>query len=105
MDAAFESRLAEIESAFEEVERSLGDPDVLADPSQLAELGKRHADLKEVVADIRSWRQAHADLSDAREMSDDPDMAAMAIDLEAEIGELEERIKGRDHGDQVGGRR
>jgi peptide chain release factor 1 len=59
----------------------------------LAELGKRHADLRDVVADIRRWRQANQDLAEAREMDDDPDMAQMARDLEAEIEKLEAGIK------------
>ena len=93
MDALFSEQLAEIEKVFEETEASLADPEVLSDPSQLAELGKRHADLKDVVADIRRWRQVHVDLSEAREMADDPDMAQMARELEAEIPKLETRIK------------
>jgi peptide chain release factor 1 len=71
----------------------LADPEVLSDPSHLAELGKRHADLRDVVADIRRWRQANQDLAEAREMDDDPDMAQMARDLEAEIEKLEAGIK------------
>jgi peptide chain release factor 1 len=93
MDQAFSDRLAEIEAAFAEIERSLSDPEILSDPSQLADLGKRHSDLKDVVADIRRWRQAHVDLGVARELSDDPDMAQMARELEAETDRLEEAIK------------
>ena len=93
MDPAFNERLSEIETAFAEVEASLGDPEVLSDPSQLADLGKRHSDLKDVVADIRRWRAAHADLEEAMEMADDPDMAALADELASEIEELEDRIK------------
>ena len=93
MDSAFERRLSEIEAAFEEVEASLGDPAVLSDPAQLAELGKRHSDMKDVVVDIRRRQDATADLSDAREMSDDPDMVTMATDLESEIESLEAKIK------------
>lgn len=93
MDTAFAERLTEIESAFVEVEASLGDPEVLADPSQLAELGKRHSDLKEVVADIRLWRQVSTDLDEARDMADDPDMATLAEELKSEIESIEERIK------------
>ncbi len=93
MDAVFEQRLSEIETAFDEVESSLGDPEVLSDPSQLAELGKRHSDMKDVVVDIRRWRDANADLSEAKEMFDDPDMAVLAVDLESEIEALESRIR------------
>jgi peptide chain release factor 1 len=93
VDPALSQKLSEIEAAFEDVEASLGDPEVHSDPSQLAELGKRHSDLKDTVADIRRRRQALVDLGEAREMSEDADMAAMARDLEREIVDLEERIK------------
>jgi peptide chain release factor 1 len=92
MDETLASRLAEIEAVFEETERSLGDPETLADSSLLAELGKRHSDLREVVADIRRLRQARADLEEARGMDDDPDMATLAKDLEADIEQLENRV-------------
>jgi peptide chain release factor 1 len=93
MDQALSDRLAEIETSFDETEAALGDPEVLADPSRLAELGKRHSDLKDVVADIRRWRQARVDLGEAREMADDPDMAQMARELERQIETLTESIK------------
>lgn len=86
-------RFAEIEAVFEEVQTSLSDPDIGNDPSRLAELGRKHAELKDTVADIRRWRQAQVDLGEAREMSDDPDMAQMARELEQEIEKLENRIK------------
>jgi len=93
MDAALSERFAEIEAVFDETTAALADPEVLSDPSQVAGLGKKHSDLKDVVADIRRWRQVHEDLGEAREMADDPDMAQMARELEQEIPELEERIK------------
>ena len=46
MDDTLERRLAEIESAFEETEAALSDPETLANPGRLAELGKRHAELR-----------------------------------------------------------
>lgn len=93
MDDTLSSKFAEIEAAFDDTEAQLSDPEVISDPSKLAELGKRHADMKDVVADIRRWRQAGKDLSEAKEMSDDPDFAAMATELESEIETLEEGIK------------
>jgi peptide chain release factor 1 len=93
MDESFARRLTEIEDAFQAVENMLGDPEVLADSDQLAELGKKHSDLKDVVADIRRWREAQSDLAEAKEMSSDPDMAQMAKELTAEIVRLEASIK------------
>ena len=92
MDASLAARLAEIEAVFEETETALGDPETLADSSLLAELGKRHSDLRDVVADIRRLRQAQTDFDEARAMDDDPDMAALATELAAEIGQLESRV-------------
>ena len=93
MDTVLSGRFADIESTFAEVETALSDPEVLSDPSQVAELGKRHADLKDVVADIRRWREAGDDLIEARQLSDDPDMATMADELAAEIESLEDKIR------------
>jgi peptide chain release factor 1 len=65
----------------------------MSDHEQLATLGKKHSDLKDVVADIRRWRDANADLVEAQEMSSDPDMAQIAKELIKEIAALESRIK------------
>ena len=65
MDDTLERRPAEIESAFEETEAALSDPETLANPGRLAELGKRHADLCEVVSDIRQLRRLRDDLEEA----------------------------------------
>jgi peptide chain release factor 1 len=93
MDSAFEARLHEIETAYDEIEASLSDPQVHSDPAQLADLGKRHADLRDVVADIREWRRANDDVKVAREMDDDPEMAALAVELRSQIDRLEAKIK------------
>jgi peptide chain release factor 1 len=93
MDDTLTRRLTEIESVFEETEAALADPVTLSDPARLAELGKRHAELRDVVADIRRLRQAHADLEVARDLDEDPDMAGLARELAAEIDEIEDRVK------------
>ena len=93
IDPALSRRLDDMEEAFAAVEAELAKPDVTADPARLAELGKRHAELREVVEDIRRLRQAATDLAEAREMSTDPDMAVLAAELEEEVGKLEDEIR------------
>jgi peptide chain release factor 1 len=93
MDDTLTQRLDEIESVFEETEAALADPATLSSPALLAELGKRHAELRDVVADVRRLRQAQADLEVAEEMGEDPDMASLAADLAVEIEEIEERVR------------
>jgi peptide chain release factor 1 len=93
MDEALRARLDEIESVFAETEDALADPETHSDPSRLAELGKRHADLRGLVADIRRLREASTDYEAATEMSEDPDMATLAGELGREVEALEARIK------------
>jgi peptide chain release factor 1 len=90
IDATVISRLADLEAAYTDVERQMVDPEVIADPMRLIDLGKRHAELHGLVMDIRRWRQATSDLSEAEEMGED--FAEMAADLGAEIEALESRI-------------
>jgi peptide chain release factor 1 len=93
MDDSFATKLAGIESAFEGIEAELADPDLHNDPTRLADLGRRHAELRDLVGEIRRLRQVSADLEVAREMSEDPDMAAMVDDLADEEERLEEQIR------------
>jgi peptide chain release factor 1 len=93
MDPNVEARLDEIEAAFVETEAQLSDPDVHADLPRLADLGRKLSELRDVVADIRRWRQASTDLAEAKGMSDDPEMAGLAEELSEEIEVLEERIR------------
>jgi hypothetical protein len=48
-------RLDEIERTYEDVERQLADPEVIADHIRLVELSRRHAELGEVVRAYRAW--------------------------------------------------
>jgi peptide chain release factor 1 len=61
-------RLDEIERTYEDVERQLADPEVLADQTRLIELSRRHAELGEVVRTYRAWRSAGADVTAARQL-------------------------------------
>lgn len=63
-----EKRLDDMEARFLEVERSLSDPNVAANPNELKSLGKEHADLRPTVEAWRSYRQARSDLEEAKGM-------------------------------------
>ncbi len=80
-------RLAEIEARFEEVNRLLADPDVVADHRRLADLGRERSQLDSTVRLIRAFRDADQALADARELVRDGD------EDERELGrEEEERL-------------
>ena len=59
-----EAKLKEIETRFEQVERSLAD----ARPDELRSLGKEHSELRDTVEMWRSYRRAADDLESAKAM-------------------------------------
>jgi len=63
-----EAKLKDIEARFEKVERLLADPGLGARPDDLRTLGKEHSDLRAMVEDWRTYRQATSDLGEAKEM-------------------------------------
>ena len=63
-----ESRLNDMESRFEEIETRLADPQVAERPDELRELGKEHAELREIVEMWRERRTVAGDLSEATAM-------------------------------------
>ena len=84
------SRLDELERTYDELTDALGDPEVLADAARYTAAAKRHAELAEVVAVYREYRQATDDAAAARELAAE----AIGDDREAfrrEAEELDER--------------
>ena len=63
-----EDRLDEMESRFKEIEGALVDPAVASRPDEIRSLGKEHAELKPVVEAWLTYRQARADLEEAKTM-------------------------------------
>ncbi len=91
-------RLAEVEAAFEQVSRELADPEVASDPARLRDLGKRHAELEEIVTTYRSYRDAEAQAEEARALAKDerdPEMARFLRAEEAAAGRRAAELEGR----------
>jgi peptide chain release factor 1 len=92
-------KLEQIVIRFETVEAQLADPDVAADRERYAKLMREHSDLSELVATYLEKKQALAELTEARAMSQDSDteMREMAVSevkqLEIRCEILDERLK------------
>src|SRR5919107_2255481 len=84
-------RLDEIERTYEDVERQLADPEVLADQARLIELSRRHAELGEVVRTYRAWRSAGDDLTAARQLLREERSAEGRSMLEEELADAQAR--------------
>jgi peptide chain release factor 1 len=92
-------QIAQIIARYEEVERQMSQPDVLANYALLTELAQERSELEPLVEAYREHDAAGRELSEARELvaSDDPEMATMAQEeverLEGRLQELEKRMR------------
>jgi peptide chain release factor 1 len=104
-------RLEKIERRYEELTRELSTPEVASDPARLRDVGKRHAELHEIVMAARGYREALRQAEEARVLAKeerDPEMAAFLRGEEAEADaraaalerRLEELLLPRDPNDQ-----
>jgi peptide chain release factor 1 len=83
-------KLAQIEDRHRDLEAQLADPEVAADGATYTALAKQHAELSELVAAYRAWRETGDDLEAASEMLDDVDEAEREL-LEEEVATLRRR--------------
>ena len=60
-------KLTALEEKYNELERSIADPAVAADPEEI-EVGKSHAELLPIVTAYRHYRQLESDLETAKEL-------------------------------------
>jgi peptide chain release factor 1 len=94
-----EPLVAEIERSFAELERQLGDPELIADQKRYADVARRHKQLSRARDMARRWRELTAQQADADEMLTDGDEEIRALaqeqlnDARTELPELEEELR------------
>ena len=83
-------QLEEKLARFEELERALVDPAVLADQQRLSAVAREHGSLARLAGKFRGFRRLERQIADLLEMSrgDDHELRALAV---AELPELESR--------------
>src|SRR5580765_5616867 len=92
-------RLAEIERRYDELERQIADPAVIANRREFAKLAKERAQLEETVARWRDRQRLARDVEEHRELAreKDPDLRELAKSelpgLEARLVELDALLK------------
>ncbi|MDZ7637491.1 MAG: peptide chain release factor 1 [Bryobacterales bacterium] len=95
----YAQKLAELEASFDDLSRQMSDPSLIADQAEYTKVAKRHRDLEEVVTKYREWKQASANLQQARQMmaDGDADLREMAaeeiVELEPRLAEIEDELK------------
>ena len=97
MDEGLLARLDELEATFHDLEEQLAAPDATADQASFAELSRRYAELKHVVADYDAMKAARAEAREAADLArieDDGEMAAEFADMASARREDAERLEG-----------
>src|SRR5579871_3582983 len=95
----FVSKLEQLEKRFEELNRQMADPAIIADADQYRKITKAHSELSEIIARFREWKQVNSSLSQARPMlqDQDPELREMAqeevTNLEPKLAQIEEELK------------
>ena len=92
-------RIREIESRYEELERLLSDPEIIAKQAAYQRYAKEHADLRELVETFRLYEKTEAQIREDQELlrGTDEDIREMAKEelpvLQETLAGLEERLK------------
>lgn len=93
-------RLEKLIAAYEELEKKLGDPQIVADQKEYTKLAKEHSSQAELVEKAREYLQALDDIEAAKELlheETDPDEKALLQEdisaNEEKLPDLEEEIK------------
>jgi len=85
------AKLESLERKYEELERELSDPAVLADQDHYRKLAKAHADLADMVATFREHKRLSQELAENQELAQDsdPEMRELA---QAEVKSIKDTL-------------
>ena len=89
-------KLDQLDSRYEEMTQQLSSAEVVADSSRFQKLAKQHAELSEIVAKHREYKQIEKDLAGAHQLvveADDPEMKQMAHEEEKQLSERKTTVE------------
>ncbi|MBO7173780.1 MAG: peptide chain release factor 1 [Burkholderiaceae bacterium] len=107
MKESMRSKLVQLGRRLEEIDAMLSAPDAANDMNRFRDLSRERSELEPVVAKMKQYETAEADIEAAQEMLDDPDMKDFAeeeiaqgkVQLEALEKELQVMLLPRDPND------
>ncbi len=90
-------KLEGVEARYEELNKQISDPDVIANQNEWKQLMKEHSEISEVVAKYREYKKVQKDLADAKEMLNDKELKELAeaemLEAKEKLPKLEEELK------------
>ena len=90
-------KLEAVEKRYEELNKLISDPEMIAKQSEWQKLMKEHSDIQEVVEKYREYKKVNEALEEAKEMLSDKDLKELAEmqmeEAKEKLPKLEEEIK------------
>lgn len=90
-------KLENVENRYEELNKKISDPEVIADQNEWKKLMKEHSDITPIVEKYREYKKAQASEQELKEMLNDKEMHDLAQEELTEIREklpkIEEELK------------
>ena len=71
-------KLDDVEKRYEELNKKISDPDVIANQSEWQKLMKEHAMIADVAEKYKEYKKVKKDLADAKAMLDDKELKELA---------------------------
>ncbi|HET7149891.1 MAG TPA: peptide chain release factor 1 [Candidatus Acidoferrum sp.] len=89
-------KLDQLDSRYEEMTKELSSPEVVNDSARFQKIAKQHAELEEIVAKHREYKQIEKDLTGAHQLfleADDAEMKQMAHEEERALAARKEIVE------------
>ncbi|MGE5472924.1 MAG: peptide chain release factor 1 [Ignavibacteriales bacterium] len=91
------SKLEFVEKRYEEINKKLSDPDVIANQDEWRKLMKEHSEIEDIVQKFIEYKKVSKDIKDAQDLLQDKDMKELAemelAEAQEKIGKVEEELK------------
>ena len=66
-------KLKEIEASYRELEKKMADPEIVNDPHEMQQLGKKHVELTPIVDAFSEYEKVLNGIAEAKEMAEGDD--------------------------------
>src|ERR1700758_2259837 len=89
-------KLDQLGARYDELTQQLSSAEVVSDSSRFQKIAKQHAELEEIVAKHREYKQIEKDLAGAHQMyveAEDPEMRSLAHDEEKQLAARQEIVE------------
>ena len=82
-------KLEDVEKRYEELNKMISNPDIIANQEEWKKLMKEHSSIEDIVMKYREYKKVEKELEEAKEMINDPDLKELA---EADLHEAKEKL-------------